>query len=83
MVDWKSGEPTPRPPGYNVVIAISNKSKEPKPASPLVYTFFPFGLNTILPATILHSIGYFDLYELQNVEPDGHQGASLTPQSAP
>jgi phosphatidylinositol glycan class B len=84
VVDWKSGEPTPCPPGHNVVIAFGNKSKEPKSAFPLVYTFFPFGLNSILPAAILHSIGYFDLYELQNVEPDGHQqGASPTPRSAP
>jgi hypothetical protein len=83
VVDWKSGETTPCPPGHNVVIAFGNKSKEPKPALPLVYTFFPFGLNSILPAAILHSIGYFDLYELQNVEPDGHQGASPTPRSAP
>jgi GPI mannosyltransferase 3 len=68
VIDWKSGEPTPCPPGHNVVVAIGGKSKAPKPAYPLVYSFFPLSMNGILPAPITGAIGYFDLYELQNVE---------------
>ena len=74
VVNWKSGEPTPCPPGYNIVIAISGKSNDPKPANPLVYSFFPISLNSVLPAGIKHSVGYFDLYELQNVEDGGSKG---------
>jgi phosphatidylinositol glycan class B len=77
VVNWQSGQPTPCPPGYNVVIALSGKSKDPKPPFPQVYTFFPFSLNAILPPAIVHSIGYFDLYEVQNVE-DGKAAGELT-----
>jgi hypothetical protein len=68
VVNWKTGDATPCPPGYNALIAISGKSKDPKPNLPLVYTLFPPPLNTILPGAILRSVGYFDLYELKNVE---------------
>jgi hypothetical protein len=79
VVNWKTGDATPCPPGYNALLAISGKSKDPKPDLPLVYTFFPIPLNTILPGAILHSIGYFDLYELKNVEKDRNTNPSDSP----
>jgi len=35
---------------------------------PLAYTFFPFGLDKILPPAINRSVGHFDIYELKNIE---------------
>ena len=68
VVDYKTGDPTPCPPGFNAVIAINGNSKEAKPDLPLVYSFFPLGLNKILPPAISRSIGHFDLYEVKNAE---------------
>jgi len=68
VVDYKPGDPTPCPPGFNAVIAINGNSKEAKPHLPLVYSFFPLGLNKILPPAISRSIGHFDLYEVKNAE---------------
>jgi hypothetical protein len=79
VVPWKTGDPTPCPPGYSVLLAISGKSKDPKPDLPLVYTFFPFSLTTLLPGAIRNSVGYFDLYELKNVERDGKPSPSVSP----
>jgi hypothetical protein len=52
------------------VIAINGNSKEAKPNLPLVYSFFPLSLNSVMPLAIIHSIGHFDLYEVKNVESD-------------
>jgi len=68
IIVCKEGDPTPCPSGFNALLAIDAKSKEPKPNLPQAYTFFPFGLDKILPAAIKRSIGHFDLYELKNIE---------------
>lgn len=68
VIDWKTGDPTPCFPGFNCLIAVNANSPEAKPDLPLVYTFFPFNLDQVLPAAIVRSIGHFDLYELKNVE---------------
>jgi hypothetical protein len=68
VIVCKEGDPTHCPLGFNAVIAIDAKSNEPRPHLPQVYTFFPFGLDKILPASINRSIGHFDIYELQNIE---------------
>ncbi len=70
LVKYKSGEPTPCPPGYNVLIAMNANSNDAKPNHPLVYTFFPFNLSNILPKAIVHAVGHFDLYEVKNIEAD-------------
>jgi hypothetical protein len=49
---------------------MNANSNEAKPKSPLVYTFFPFNLSTVLPPAIVHAVGHFDLYELKNIEAD-------------
>ena len=79
VVNWKTGDPIPCPQGYNVLLAISGKSKDPKPDFPLVYTFFPFSLSTLLPGAIHNSVGYFDLYELKNDERDEKPSPSVSP----
>jgi len=68
IIVCKEGDPTPCPSGFNALLAIDARSKEPKPDLPLAYTFFPFGLNKFLPAAINRSIGHFDIYELKNIE---------------
>lgn len=68
VIVCKEGDPTPCSPGFNALLAIDAKSNEPRPHLPQVYTFFPFGLDKILPASINRSIGHFDIYELQNIE---------------
>lgn len=68
VIDWKTGDPLPCPPDFNCVMAVNANSPEAKPDLPLVYTFFPFGLDKILPPAIVRSVGHFDLYELKNVE---------------
>lgn len=68
VINWKRGDPLPCPDGYNCVIAVNANSKEPKPEFPLVYSFFPFNLQQILPSAIVNSIGHFDLHEVHNVE---------------
>ena len=68
IIVCKAGDPTPCPLGFNALIAVDAKSKDPKPNLPKVYTFFPFGLDKILPQAINQSIGHFDLYELRNIE---------------
>jgi hypothetical protein len=70
LIQYKSGEPTPCPQGYNCLIAMNGNSNDPKPNSPLVYTFFPFNLTNVLPSAIVHAVGHFDLYELKNIEAD-------------
>ena len=68
VIACKEGDPTPCPSGFNALIAIDAKSKEPKPALPQAYRFFPFGLDKVLPPVINRSIGHFDIYELKNIE---------------
>jgi phosphatidylinositol glycan class B len=68
VINWKTGDPIPCPPGHNCVIAINAKNPGKRPDLPMVYTFFPFGLGKILPVPIVHSIGHFDLYEMKSVE---------------
>jgi len=70
VIACKEGDPTPCQPGFNALIAIDAKSKEPRPNLPQVYTFFPFGLDQVIPSAINCSIGHFDLYELKNIESD-------------
>ena len=70
LVNYKLGDPTPCPPGFNAVIAINGNSKEAKPNLSLVYSFFPLSLNKVMPLAIVRSIGHFDLYEVKNVESD-------------
>lgn len=68
VIDWKPGDPMPCPSGFNILIAVNANSPEAKPNLPLVYTFFPFGLDKILPSPLVRSVGHFDLYEQQSVE---------------
>lgn len=68
VIDWKKGDPLPLPSGFNCLMAVNANSPEAKPDLPLVYTFFPFGLDKILPSAVVRSVGHFDLYELRNVE---------------
>ncbi len=68
IIVCKPGDPTPVPSGYNALIAIDAKSKVVKPNLKRVYTFFPFGLDHLLPPSVNQSIGHFDLYELRNIE---------------
>jgi phosphatidylinositol glycan class B len=68
IIVCKEGDPTPCPSGFNVLLAIDAKSKRPKTDLPLAYTFFPFGLDKILPPAINRSVGHFDIYELKNIE---------------
>ena len=68
VIPVKTGDPTPCLPGYNCLIAVDDNSRDPKPALPRVYTFWPFNLHNILPDFIVRSIGNFDVYELQNLE---------------
>lgn len=68
IIVCKEGDPTPCPSGFNVLLAIDAKSKRPKTDLPLAYTFFPFGLDKILPHVINRSVGHFDIYELKNIE---------------
>lgn len=68
VINWKTGDPIPCPPGYNCVIAQNANGTDPKPPYPRVYSFFPFDLEKILPSTIVRSIGHFDLYEVRNEE---------------
>jgi len=70
LVNYKSGDPTPCPPGYNVLIAMNGNSKEIRPIEPQVYTFFPISLTKILPSAIVRAVGHFDLYEVKNIESD-------------
>jgi len=68
VIEWKAGDPLPCPVGYNAVIAVNGNSNEPPPPYPRVYSFFPFNLEKILPASIVRSIGHFDLYEIHSAE---------------
>jgi len=68
VINWKTGDPIPCPPGHNCMIAVNAKNPGARPDHPMVYTFFPFGLEKILPSAISRSIGHFDLYEVKNVE---------------
>lgn len=68
VIDWKTGDPPPAPAGFNSLLAVNANSPEAKPELPLVYSFFPFHLDRILPSAIVRSIGHFDLYEIKNVE---------------
>jgi GPI mannosyltransferase 3 len=68
VIVCREGDQTPCPPGFNVLLAMDAKSKQPKPSLPQVYTFFPFGLDKILPESINRSIGHFNIYELKNLE---------------
>ena len=68
LVTYKSGDPTPCPPGSNCLIAFNANSPDVKPNYPLVYTFFPFNLEQLLPAVIVRAIGHFNIYEIKNIE---------------
>ena len=68
VIGWRKGDPLPIPPGHNCVMAFNPKNHEAKPDYPMVYSFFPFGLESILPSAVIHSVGYFNLYELKSIE---------------
>jgi len=68
VIDWKKGDPLPSPSGFNCLMAVNANSPEAKPDLPMIYTFFPFGLDKILPSALVRSVGHFDLYELNSVE---------------
>ena len=68
LVTYKSGDPTPCPLGSNCLIAFNANSRDVKPNYPLVYTFFPFNLEQLLPAVIVRAIGHFNIYEIKNIE---------------
>ena len=68
VIKSNAGDPTPCPAGFNCLIALNANSTEPKPDLPMVYHFFPFGLDQFFPQALVRAIGHFDLYELKNVE---------------
>lgn len=68
LVKYQTGDSTPCPQGYNVLLAIDANRRESQLELPLVYSFFPSYLKTILPQFIKRSIGHFNIYELQRVK---------------
>ena len=68
LIPHKAGDPTPCLPGSNCLIAFNANSREAKPDYPMVYSFFPFNLEQLLPGVIVRAIGHFNIYEIQNVE---------------